>query len=72
MSQSGKYVASYNGKHLGTYSELEDAYKMYAKSKEAAIRKVANEYKGIIPDSTYEVLMNYKVLIENDKNYLAN
>lgn len=72
VSQSGKYVASYNGKHLGTYSELEDAYKMYAKSKEAAIRKVANEYKGIIPDSTYEVLMNYKVLIENDKNYLAN
>lgn len=72
ISQSGKYVASYNGKYLGTYSELDDAYKMYAKSKEAAIRKVANEYKGIIPDSTYEILMNYKVLIENDKNYLEN
>lgn len=72
LSTSGKYIASYNGKHLGTYSELGDAYKMYAKSKEVAIKKVANEYRGIIPGSTYDILMNYKVLIENDKNYLAN
>ena len=72
MSQSSKYIASYNGKYLGTYSKLEDAYKMYAKTKEAAIQKVTNEYKGIIPDNIYEILMNYKVLIENDKNYFTS
>lgn len=72
ISQSGKYVASYNGKYLGTYSELGEAYKMYAKSKETAIQKIANKYKDIIPGSIYEILMNYKVLIENDKNYFTS
>ena len=45
---------------------------MYAKTKEAAIQKVTNEYKWIIPDNIYEILMNYKVLIENDKNYFTS
>ena len=72
LSTSGKYVASYNGKHLGTYSELKDAYKIYAITKEMAIQNAANEYKEIIPHEIYEILMKYKVLIENDKNYLPS
>ena len=72
LSTSGKYVASYNGKHLGTYSELKDAYKIYAIAKEMAIQNVANDYKEIIPHEIYEILMKYKVLIENDKNYLSS
>ena len=71
LSTSGKYVASYNGKHLGTYSELKDAYKIYAIAKEMAIQNAANDYKEIITHEIYEILMKYKVLIENDKNYLS-
>lgn len=72
MSASGKYIASYNGKHLGTYSDLETAYKEYAKAKENSIQNVANEYKNIVPHHVYEILINYRVLMENDKNYLVS
>ena len=33
------------------------------------IVKIADEYKKIIPKKVYEVLMNYEIRIENDKNY---
>lgn len=72
LSPAGKYIASYNGKHLGTYGELNEAYREYAKVKEDSIHNVVNEYKKVIPHYIYEILMNYKVLIENDKNYLAS
>ena len=32
---------------------------------------VAEEYKDIIPLEVYEALLNYRVLLENDKNYVA-
>lgn len=71
LNSNGKYVASYNGKHLGTYTTLDEAYKVYANKKEEAIKEVAESYKNIIPYEVYEYLLNYKVLIENDKNYVA-
>ena len=38
-------------------------------AKENKIKEVADEYKEIIPSDVYDTLVNYKVLIENDKNY---
>lgn len=63
------FQARYNTVNLGTYDSIEKAYSVYASAKENAIKKVAQEYKGIIPDSTYEILINYKVMIDDDKNY---
>lgn len=70
MSNSGKFVATYNRKHLGTYPNLLEAYEVYAKAKETVIKRIANDFKEIIPNDIYEILMNYRVLIENDKNYM--
>lgn len=63
------YLAKYNHKDLGIYNTLEEAYKVYSKEKKNEIVKVANEYKGIIPNELYEALLNYEFLITNDKNY---
>ena len=38
--------------------------------KEEIIR-VANGYKGIIPDEVYNAVIAYEFSIENDKNYVA-
>ena len=68
-SGTGKYISCYNGKHLGTFFTIEDAFRKYAARKEEVIKEVANEYKEIIPKDVYDALINYKVLLENDKNY---
>lgn len=70
-TDNGKYSAKYGGKDIGTYSTLEEAYAEYAKVKEKRIREVADEYKNIIPEKVYKALYDYKVRIENDKNYVA-
>ena len=69
LMKTGKYFAKYNNEDLGKYSTLDEAYKVYADAKERKIKQVADEYKEIIPKDVYDVLVNYKVLIENDKNY---
>ena len=63
------YKATYNTKKLGIFENLKDAYEAYAKEKEHYIKEIAEEYKNIIPQNVYEALLNYKVRIENDKNY---
>lgn len=68
LTNTKKYTASYNGKHLGTYDTLKEAYKVYAHGKEDAIKQIANEYKDIIPLKLYDALMKYKVVMGADKN----
>ena len=41
---------------------------MQLKKKEN-ILSYAEEYKNIVPKKVYDALVNYEVLIENDKNY---
>lgn len=68
---TNRYSATYNTKSLGVYETLEEAYKVYSKKKEEVIQEIANEYKSIIPNKLYIALLNYKVRIENDRNYVA-
>lgn len=65
------YSASYCGKSLGMYKTLKEACEVYIKRKEQAIREVANEYKGIIPETVYNALINYKIDVERfmEKHY---
>lgn len=65
------YSAKYNCKNLGRFYTLDEAYKSYSLEKENVIKSVAEEYRYIIPDNVYHALNNYKVSIENDKNYIA-
>ena len=41
------------------------------KKKKEEIIRVANGYKGIIPDEVYNAVIAYEFSIENDKNYVA-
>ena len=42
-----------------------------SKEKKKEIIKMANEYKGIIPNEVYDAVIEYEFSIENDKNYVA-
>ena len=70
-TSTGRYEVKYNGKHLGTFDTLEQAFEKYAQRKEEVIREVANEYINIIPKNIYDALMKYKVEMKNDKNIAA-
>ena len=59
-TSSGKYYASYNGKHLGTYNTVEMAYVAHNEEKLKAIIKIATEYRDKIPNKLYEALINWK------------
>ena len=65
----GGFKARYNSKELGVYETLSEAYQVYAKEKENAIKAIADEYKSVIPNHVYNALYSYDVKIENDKNY---
>ncbi len=62
-------LGKYNQKELGTYKTILEAYSVYADEKEKAIKKIADEYKDVIPEKVYKALYDYKVDIRNDKNY---
>lgn len=69
VSDGGRYSADYNNNHLGTFDTLDEAFSVYANYREKHIQQVSTQNKDIIPDRLYQALMNYKVKIENDKNY---
>lgn len=68
---SNGYLAKYDHVDLGVCETIEQAYLLYAKRKEEIIKQVADEYKEIIPKKVYNALYNYKVDINNDKNYVC-
>ena len=72
--ESGNYEARCNnghGKmiHLGTYNTKEEAFQVYKKYKEKLIKKVIDEYEGIIPEPHYSrlktAMYNYEVEIDD-------
>ena len=64
-------MAKYGGDKIGVYKTIEEAYLEQTKKKKEEIIRVANGYKGIIPDEVYNAVIAYEFSIENDKNYVA-
>lgn len=58
-----KKTKRYKNKHLGYFSSVEEAFKVYKEFKEEYIKQVANEVKEQIPQNLYEAMYNYKVEI---------
>lgn len=69
LVQGRKYSASYRGKHLGVHKTIEKAFEAYANRKEEVIKEIADKYKGKIPEQLYQALIDFKVLLKNDKVY---
>lgn len=53
------------GVHLGSFSNVEEAFKVYKEYKENSIKKLADEYKNQIPDILYEAMYNYTIDIDD-------
>lgn len=47
--------------HLGYFDTPEDAFEAHKEVKEVEIKRVANEWKGLIDDRVYESLMNWEI-----------
>lgn len=65
-SKGNNFETSMNGKYLGTFPTIEEAFMCYKKAKEDYIKRVADEYKSKyknFPEKLYEALYNYKVEI---------
>ncbi|AHJ87181.1 hypothetical protein BCP8-2_143 [Bacillus phage BCP8-2] len=64
-----KYIAQYRtpvGKQwIGRFKTAEEAFLAYKEFKELYIKKVAEEYKGKIPHTLYNIMMNYKIEIDD-------
>lgn len=58
-NNSGKRI------YLGVFNTKEEAFEAYKKYKEDLIKQVAEEYKGGIPHTLYNGLLNYKVEIND-------
>lgn len=62
---SGKYIANCNSDnkrvYLGTYNTEKDAFLAYKRFKEVEIKRVAELYRGIIPDEIIEYIKKYEV-----------
>ena len=62
-----KYAAHFNscGKlvNLGTFNTIEGAFNAYKEAKEKEIKRVADEYKGKIPQKLYDAMYRYQVEI---------
>ncbi|MDD9147360.1 hypothetical protein OYT88_02195 [Sporolactobacillus sp. CQH2019] len=57
-----KFKAYCNG-NLGTFDTPEEAFQAYKEAKEKRIRKVAEEYKGLIDERVYQAMICWTVEI---------
>jgi hypothetical protein len=68
-SKKNPFVAcmKINGKrkHLGRFSSPEIAFQKYKMEKELHIKKVANDYKDIIPKIVYDAMCKYEISIDD-------
>ena len=69
MKYSNGYLAKYDGKEIGVYLTVEEAYYAQTKKKKEEVVRIANEYKKVIPEKVYNALIAFEFKIENDKNY---
>ena len=60
-ASGNKFRASYQSKHIGSYSTPEEAFQAYKTFKEALIKEIANKYKEQLDCRVYEALIKYQV-----------
>lgn len=60
-----KKTKRYKNKHLGYFSSVEEAFKVYKEFKEEYIKQVANEVKEYIPKKLYDAMYKYEVEIND-------
>lgn len=68
QKRTGRFQASCKDgtgklKYLGIFPTQEQAFEAYKAFKESIVKRLANEYKGLIDDRVYHALMNYTVKI---------
>ena len=56
---NGRFEAVYNQKHLGKFDTVIEAELAHEKAKRSAIRRVAEEYKSVIPKKVYIALLEW-------------
>lgn len=71
VRQGNGYLAKYNHECLGKFDTVEEAYHYQTKKKKEVIVELANEYKNIMPEYVYDIVVGYEFDIRNDKNYVA-
>ena len=63
--RSGKFVVQLGvdgkRKHLGSFLTPEEAFAVYKLAKEAQIKAVANQYRGVIKPAVFHLLMGWEV-----------
>lgn len=68
QKRTGRFQASCKDgtgklKYLGIFPTQEQAFEAYKAFKESIVKRLANEYKGLIDDRVYHALMNHTVEI---------
>ena len=68
QKRTGRFQASCKDgtgklKYLGIFPTQEQAFEAYKAFKESIVKRLANEYNGLIDDRVYHALMNYTVEI---------
>lgn len=59
MSYSGKYITSYNTKHLGSFDNLEEAINAHDTEKRKCIKQIVKEYGYRLPSKVSNALLNW-------------
>lgn len=66
-SKNNKYHARISKRnkqiHLGYYDKYEDAKEVYVNAKNEYIQELANQYKAMLPEKIFNVLKNYKIVL---------
>ena len=68
-TSSEKFSSSYNGKHLGIFNTIEEAYIVHTKEKKNDIIKRMEEIKDILPEKVINAIYSFEFKLENDQNY---
>ncbi|AHZ09635.1 HNH endonuclease [Bacillus phage CAM003] len=65
VTNSKRFVATISinnaNKSLGRFDTIKEAFEAYKVAKEFEVRRVAAEYKNILPKNVYEAMMSYEV-----------
>lgn len=64
-NQNGGYQAVFRGKHIKTFSTVEEAFEIYKASKEKEIKRIADKWKDQITEECHQAMYAYEVEIKD-------